>query len=652
MSQLVDNDLQAGREAIVRHAWKEAFDRLTAADPGELSGPDFESLAESAWWTGQFDQTFEFLERAFRVYQADGQPASAASVAISLWRNHWMRGNQSLSTGWLARAERLLADQPESVAHGHLANAQSELAIGEGRLDDGIRLAQTTVDIGARFGSRDLQAFGILMQGRALIARGDVPKGLALLDEATVAAVSGECSPFVSGLLYCIAIHTTQSMADYGRAGEWTDAATKWCQRQSIAGGFPGLCRVHRAEISRLRGSWNEAEQEAKLAVEELRDFSVPIAAEALYEIGEVRLRMGDLDAAQEAFRESHELGREPQPGLAMLQAARGDLDSAASSIRRALASETWDRLARGRLLPAQIEIAVTRRDLETARPAALELGEIAEAYGSTALRAAAASAEGAVLLAEGAPEAAEESIRRAWRLWQQIEAPYEAARARVMLAEASLRQGDQAGAKLEFEAAAVTFDRLGATLDAIRVDQLVAAAAEAVRTAPAERAVRTFMFTDIVRSTPLIEAIGDDAWQDLLRWHDEKLRRLFAAHEGEEIVHTGDGFFVAFAGAVPAFECAIAVQRELAEHRRAHGFSPQVRIGLHAGEAVKVGGNYTGKGVNQAARIGALAEGGEILASSQTAALPEKAFEVSEPRTVTLKGIGEPIDLVTVAWR
>ena len=168
-------------------------------------------------------------------------------------------------------------------------------------------------------------------------------------------------------------------------------------------------------------------------------------------------------------------------------------------------------------------------------------------------------------------------------------------------------------------------------------------------RAGATRRVMKTFMFTDIVKSTNLVEALGDEAWHSMLSWHDQTLRSLFLSHQGEEVVSTGDGFFVGFDSPESAIACAVAIQRTLAEHRKAHGFAPQVRIGLHASDATQVGNNFTGKGVHEAARIAALAEGGEILASRQTAAGRQ---QVSEPRTVTLKGISEPLEVLSILWR
>jgi class 3 adenylate cyclase len=181
-------------------------------------------------------------------------------------------------------------------------------------------------------------------------------------------------------------------------------------------------------------------------------------------------------------------------------------------------------------------------------------------------------------------------------------------------------------------------------------VEELLASDLLASRPQLAHRVLKTFVFTDIVKSTNLVEAIGDDAWQTLVQWHDETLRSLFAAHNGEEIDATGDGFFLGFESPDAALACAVAIQRTLAEHRQRHGFAPQVRIGVHASDVTQVGRRFRGKGVHEAARISALAEGGEILASRETA--EGTRFRASEPREVTLKGISEPMAIVAVEWR
>jgi class 3 adenylate cyclase len=246
----------------------------------------------------------------------------------------------------------------------------------------------------------------------------------------------------------------------------------------------------------------------------------------------------------------------------------------------------------------------------------------------------------------------AEKTIGSALRQWQALEIPYDAARARVLLAAALRAQGDEAAAKLELQAARSTFERLGARLDIRRASELLGDEAHVTSTEPTQdRVTRTFLFTDIVRSTKLVDAIGDVAWQDVIRWHDQTLRSLIAEHQGQEIRHQGDGFFVSFASAADAIDCAIAIQRRLADQRRAQGFAPQVRIGMHTADAHRRGLDYTGLGIHEAARIGGVAGADEIVVSAATLESAGKKYP-SEKRTVTLKDIAEPVEVASIDWR
>jgi len=642
--------LHAARDALDAHRWKEAFDLLVRAD-GEspLEPEDLEALAEAAWFTARGDLAIEAKERAFKAYLDRGSRPQAAALAFDIGREHVMKRKFSIASAWARRGERILQDEPEGFAHGYQALSQSSSAEAAGDVDRSTALAAMAVELGARFGDPDLQAWGLLQQGALLIRVGRTEEGFPLMEEATIAAVNGELSPMATGVAYCAMIAACRDTTDYQRATEWTEAAHRWCERQAI-NGFPGVCRVHRAEIVALQGALESAEQELRQATEELAGYNAtPPLADGFYALGEIRFRLGDLEGAEDALRQAHALGRSPQPALALIRLAEGKVRAAAGAITSALAEGAWNRWARARMLPAQVEIAVAAGDPATARAAAEELSGIADTYGSPALHAAKHDAWGRVLLAEGTAGEATPELRTAIRHWQQVGAPFEVARDRVVLASA-LRQLDQDDeADLELEAARGEFERLGA----IREE---AAAADAIR-AVAERGAtpvttrKTFLFTDIVGSTSLAEAMGDQAWEHLLRWHDDALRSLFARYGGEVVNSTGDGFFVAFDQAGRAIECAVAVQRELSAHRLTHGFAPGVRIGVHTAEANRRAGDYSGKGVHVAARIAALAEGGQVLASAATAAEAAAQYPTSEPRRVALKGVSAEVDVVSIAW-
>jgi class 3 adenylate cyclase/tetratricopeptide (TPR) repeat protein len=648
MSDTVTVDpLEGGREAYSRRAWQEAYRLLKEADGADrLAAEDLEALAKSAWWIGQAGESITLFERAYAAFLEAGDRAQAAFIALILRRDYMAKMAGSVAQAWLHRAEHLLEEEPESVAHGYLAIAHGELAFSRGELDHALSHYGRSVEIASRFDDPDLPVWAAMRRGEALANDGKLDEAWPLMEGAAAAAVGGELGAHTTGAVFCNVMAACRESADYRRGSEWAEVAKRWCERQEISG-FPGICRVHRAEFMRLTGAWAEAEAEVRRACDELRDFHPGIAGAAFHELGEVRLRVGDHVGAAEAFEQARALGEEAQPGRAMLLLAQGRADAAAASIRGSLEELTWNRLARARLLPAQAAIARARGDADTAAAAAAELAAIAEDFGTAAIRAAAAEAAGVAALLDEEPGEAGQRFRGSRRLWREIDAPFEAGIASALLGEALTAAGDPEGAKLELQAARSTFERLGATPDLARVDALLAG----FDRPRAAREVRTFMFTDIVGSTALVEAIGDEEWHDLLHWHDEALRRSFKEHAGDEVDHTGDGFFVAFPESGAALACAVSIQRKLAEHRRDHGFAPRVRIGVHAAEATRVRGDYEGAGVHAAARIGALAEGAEILASLETVEGIED-LALGEEREVSLKGLAKPVRVVPVDWR
>ena len=639
---------EAATAAFARHAWREAYERYREADALEPLAPaDLLAYADAAWWHGEPDAAVHLRERAYAAYVEAKDHRGAARVALLLFNDSVMHRQESIAKAWLARAERLLEGDIDCAEYGWLRFCRALLAGNTADADTAIAETRGALDLGTRHADRDLMASALAVQGMSLVTKGEVREGMALVDEATVAAVSGELGLFVTGWVYCNTISTCRDLGDYRRASEWTEAAHRWCDRQSVTG-FPGICRVHRAEIIALRGSLAKAEQEARLACDELSRWDIrPVVAEAFYEIGTIRLRMGDLPAAEEAFRQGHEQGRVPEPGLSLVRLAEGKPAVALASLRRLLEDER-SRPARARLLPALVEVAIAAGDLDAADMATTELEEIAESFNSASLRASARSARGTLRFAHGDYASAERDLRSALAAWQELELPYEASQTRVRLALTLRAAGDEDGALLELRAARSTFERIGARRDARILATLLGEDVDAA----APRVTRTFLFSDIVGSTKLAATIGDDAWKSLMRWHDDTLRSVIAAHGGEEIRHQGDGFVVSFDAPTAAIDCAIAIQQHLVEHRKAHGFAPGVRIGVHEAAAMKRGLDYAGVGIHEAARIGALAGEGEILVTRPTLDGSERTYATGAARSVELKGIEGPVEVLPVSWR
>lgn len=645
-------NLKAGLAAAQRRDWQNAYQLLSPlAEEGQLSAAETEQLAEAAFWSNRVRESLRLRERAFTAYGRDAEVLASVRAARQIAWGYVMLGSHAVSGGWFAKVRRLLADLPECGEHGQLANSQAHLDIGRGDLEAALNNAREAYAIGERIGDADLQAAALNTQGSVLIRLGDVAEGTAAMDESMASAIAGGLAPFTTASIYCTTISACQRIGDLRRASEWTDAA-EYCAAHTGLKDFPGDCRAHRVSILRVSGGWDEAQKVADL-VTALEGAEPSHIATVHQELGEMNLCRGRLEAAEEAFRAAEALGRVPQPGRALLCLAKGEVEAAATFIRTALNDQTWDRLARARLLPAQVQIALAAGRGSEALRGAEELRGIADAYQTIALEATAGHAEGLVALSGGELDAAITSLREAMRRWLDLPAPFEAARARLALAEALHAAGGIDDAEAEGRAALSVFQSLDAGPDIERASALLGELAQAKsrRSGGASRVGRAFMFTDIVSSTSLLEAIGDDAWRNLVRWHDRALRARFAAHRGEEIDHAGDGFFTAFESADAALDCAVDIQRELEAHRREHGFSPSVRIGVHVAEATSDSEGYSGLGVHHAARIGAEAQGGEVLVSQATLDAASGKHETSDARSVQLKGFAEPSTVVSLVW-
>jgi DNA-binding SARP family transcriptional activator len=451
--------LDAGRDALAGRRRDEAFSLLSRADSeGSLAPEALEALGEAALWSGHNRVSISARHRAHMGYLEAGDTRAAARVAVSLASNHGIRLELAVAEGWARTAARLLDDEPEAAEHGFLASVMSVVLLETGELNASLEQAQLAYDIGRRLGIPDLQALGITIRGLVLARQDHVHEALSLLNESMALAVSGRLSPLTTGMIYCRTIWTSLDLFDYRRAAEWIDTVQR-CEVETGFGGNPGDCSAHLAAALVARGSWEEAEREAERACHDAETFELSHIGLASYTLGEIHFRRGNLQRAADAFRRAAEYGMTPQPGAALLELAKGDVAAAFASVKSFLKGASV-RLARARVLPAAVEIALAAGDPEWARSAAEELAGIAEAYGSAALTAGAARARGAVSLSDGGTSEAVRGLSEAVEAYRQAQMPYEVARTRALLAQALLAEGDRVGAVSELEASRNVFDR------------------------------------------------------------------------------------------------------------------------------------------------------------------------------------------------
>jgi DNA-binding CsgD family transcriptional regulator/tetratricopeptide (TPR) repeat protein len=465
------NDLEHSRACYDRGAWDEAFEGFRLADQNApLACDDLQRLGIAAYLIGhelEFERYFDRLHRA-QLEQGHREPAARSAFWLGL--TLLFRGETAQSNAWIARGQRFV-EKLDCVEHGYLMLPGIERILREGNAVEAQARAARATAIGERFGDAELIATARHVEGRALIDQRQIVAGLELLDETMLAVIGGELPPLTTALMYCSVLEACKKVYALGRAREWTSAFARWCERQSESLAFSSTCLGYRPEVRQSHGEWSAALEDVCRACDRAaRGHRKPPGA-ALYQRGEIHRLRGEHPEAEEAYREASELGYEPQPGLALLRVAQGQVDAACAAMRRMLHTTTRPS-KRARLLPSCIEVMLAADAIDEARDAWRELRELSDALDADALRAAAAEAEGTIDLAEARPDAALGPLRRAFEWWTQLDMPYDTARARALIGVACLALHDEETTRLELAAARTVFERLSARGDLARIDR------------------------------------------------------------------------------------------------------------------------------------------------------------------------------------
>lgn len=472
--------LLEGRTACAEERWEDAVRLLSQCDADDrLDGDDLERLGRAAYMLGRDDDYVAALERAHRAHLAAGRVPAAVRCTWWIGHSHLFRGQPARADGWFATGERLLSGSGEScVEEGYVLIPAWLRQMGAGDWTAALATTARAAEIGERYGDLDLMWLARDDHARALVKLGRLDEGMRLVDELLVTVETGALSPVVTGIVLCNTVDFSREATELRHAREWTGALAAWCAGRPQMVAHLGLCLVHTAELSHLGGDLDGALAQARQAAERYSAGVLNRIAlgRAYYCQGEVHRLRGRFRDADECYRQASRHGCPPDPGAALLRLAEGRDQAAAAMMRRAML-ERVEPLQRAALLPAYVEVMIADDDLDAARAASDQLAGIAASWGTEALHAAAAAARAAVCLAEGADAAALDSARRAWLIWDALDAPFEAARARLLVARACSALGDDDSARMEAEAAREVFVRLGAGREVADVDDAFAAA-------------------------------------------------------------------------------------------------------------------------------------------------------------------------------
>jgi DNA-binding winged helix-turn-helix (wHTH) protein len=474
------NLLAAARAAHERGEWDTAIVDYQKADTqSALDAIDLEHLADACQCAGRAADAEPALERAAVAFSAKGDIRGAARVILRLAETAFESARVPVAQGWLARARHHLQGCELGWEHGFEAYVAARIAVAIGDPETAVQYGRRGLEIAEQIQSEEIEALARIYLGYGEIALGNAPEGFRLVDEAAATVLSGKVGRRAGGIIYCGLIWLCCNRGDWQRAAQWGESFDRWCEREGMTR-FTGLCQLHRAEVLSISGDATQAEREIQIACDQLETYSPFAAGDAFRILGDLHLMRGDFAQADTAFRRSHDLGWDPQPGLAMLQAERGDPNAAIQGLLRSLDDHNWAlRQRRGLLLAVLAIIAARHGDRDRAASAIEELDQHPELWASEYNNGAVARAHAEFAVLEGKPKEAVRAMRDAIRSWQAARAGINQAICRYRLAQILADAGDISGASLELDAAKSAFDMLHAPLRAETCAEFRSALAE-----------------------------------------------------------------------------------------------------------------------------------------------------------------------------
>jgi DNA-binding winged helix-turn-helix (wHTH) protein len=642
LPRAAESELERARRFYAEGAWEQAFaEYARAAGAAPLSGDDGAQLAEAACWSGRYDELVPLLESAAEAYRREARNPGAARTALRLATVLLDRRRVALASSYVRQAERLLEGCPESARErAELERVRGRLRWADGDWEGGLAHARRAAELAHDLGARDTEALARSEMGHSLLVLGRFVEAIDALQEAGAIVMAGGLGPYAAGITLCGLIHAWRACGRLDRAAEWVEASSRWTDETGLTY-FPGLCRVHRGELTCLRGDLERAEADLEHGTRELHRADSANAGPAFRELGSVRLLRGDLAGAEAAFGRALEFGTDPQPGLARLLAARGETLAARRELERFFSAEggaernLLDREYRFEALAAYVSLALATGERDAARAAADELAATARATGSEYHRTTAEGAAGELALAEGRGADALRLLRESWRGWTNLKTPHAAARAREWLGLALLAEGDRERARMELEGAAAGFERMGAALDLRRV---LARLPELDGT-PA-RAPRIVTSGRVLGADQLRALLGDEGWADLTGWLERTLTRCWHDHGGTTLSAAEGRFTVAFRDLESGLGCAAYVQRSLREHRARHGFAPPMRVALADASALGGESDLEALRALAEAQAGSGSEAEVVLVAAD-------AVASASPGVARLREAGVPVRVV-----